>query len=73
MTTPTAAAKAIPVPTSTGIARAMLRFFSAQPANAPVPTATGTVSTLQKTPAIGQMIEFIARGAMKDAKKTQPA
>ena len=68
---PTAEASAIPVITSIVTARLWLRFFNSQPVNAPVPAAGGTVTTLQNTPAIGQMFDFIANGTRKHVSPTQ--
>jgi hypothetical protein len=72
MMSPTATARAIPLSASADTATPVLRFFNIQPINAPLPAAPGTVIALQKTPAIGQMIEFIASGTTKQLRPMQP-
>lgn len=73
MMTPIAIARTTPVNTSIGIAMPGRSFLNGQPVRAPVPAATGTAITLQKTPAIGQMLDFIASGTTKHVIKAHAA
>ena len=69
MIMPVAIAKMNPVKTSMGMATGGPCILNNQPVRAPVTIATGTTSTLQKTPAMGHMLDPNASGVIKHVRK----
>jgi hypothetical protein len=70
MMMPVAIARTTPVTINAEIATGCRSCFTSQPVAAPVSIAAGTANTLQNTPAIGQMLEFIANGTTKQVRNT---